>query len=265
MRDRLGIKVGEGAFADVHAWEPGRVIKLYRHGVSRRLAMHEARMTDAALSAGLPAPTVFGEAIVDGRIGLVLSRFDGPTLMALSRQGAVSPQDAGAILAELAFAVHETASPDTVPTLAAFLKGSLPGSDIPDHVAAAILAHVERLPAGNGLCHADLHPGNVIMAADGPKLIDWTGLVRAPAAFDLAVSHLLLSEIVAARVDDPQRPRAVDAAMQREYAWLTGTSMPELAASLSPYLPVARVSTLFADLPLAERQRLIESVEAALR
>src|SRR5450631_1174612 len=38
----------------------------------------------------------------------------------------------------------------------------------------------DRAPAaGGGLC-ADLHPGNVIMTADGPRLIDWTGAVAGP-------------------------------------------------------------------------------------
>ena len=43
--------------------------------------------------------------------------------------------------------------------------------------------------------HADLHPGNVIMTAGGPRLLDWTGAVRAPVAFDLAFGHIVLIEL----------------------------------------------------------------------
>src|SRR5262245_3956340 len=43
--------------------------------------------------------------------------------------------------------------------------------------------------------HADLHPGNVIMTAGAPRLLDWTGAVRAPVAFDLAFGHIVLIEL----------------------------------------------------------------------
>ena len=265
MLSQPGEKIGDGALADVHAWAPGQVIKLFKPGVSQRLVIHEARMTRAAFAAGLPAPAVSGEVVVDGRFGIVLSRFDGPTLMQLSRTGGITSEDAGSVLAALAFAIHRTEPPDDVPTLHAFVKASLRVSIIPGHIADGIMSLIKRLSPGNGLCHADLHPGNVIMSADGPKLIDWTGLVRAPAAFDLAVCHFLLSELVPGRVDDPERPRAVNSALQCDYARLAGTAVPDLLTSIAPYLPVARVAALFAALPLAERQQLIDSVEASLR
>ncbi|CAB4931710.1 unannotated protein [freshwater metagenome] len=36
------------------------------------------------------------------------------------------------------------------------------------------------------LCHGDVHPGNVVQSADGPVLLDWDLLCRAPAAWDHA-------------------------------------------------------------------------------
>ncbi len=45
MRGSLGDKIGEGAFADVHAWAPGQVVKLFRAGVPLRVGRWEARMT----------------------------------------------------------------------------------------------------------------------------------------------------------------------------------------------------------------------------
>lgn len=257
-------KIGEGALADVHAWAPGYVIKLFKQGIQHAVAAHEAQMTRAAAAAGLPAPAVLGEEVVGGRFGIVLSRFDGPTLMQLSRTHTIASDEAGSILAALAFSVHRTSPPEDVPTLHAFMKASFRVSDVPDHIANGVLSLIKRLPPDDGLCHADLHPGNVIMAADGPKLIDWFGMVRAPIAFDLAVCHFLMSDLIPERVDDPERPRAVNTAMQREYARLAGTSVPGLVASITPYLPIARCSALFAGLPLAQRQRQIDSIEADL-
>jgi Ser/Thr protein kinase RdoA (MazF antagonist) len=141
----------------------------------------------------------------------------------------------------------------------------LSGGMLPEHITTGILALIERLSPGDGLCHADLHPGNVIITADGPRIIDWTGLVRAGAAFDLGVCHLLLSELIPEHVDDPERPRAVDAAVHSEYARLTGMSPAALTAAMAPYLPIACVFALLGGALPGQRERLIQRVEASLR
>ena len=65
-------------------------------------------MTRAAFAVGLPAPEVFDEITLDGRFRIVLSRFDGPTLLQLLQTGAVTHDQAGAILATLSLSVHKT-------------------------------------------------------------------------------------------------------------------------------------------------------------
>jgi len=102
------------------------------------------------------------------------------------------------------------------------------------------------------------------MTADGPRIVDWTGAVRAPAAFDLGCCHIALTELAPEVADDPQRPRAVNAAAQSEYARLTGMSQAALAAAMEPYLPIARVRILL-GVASAQRERLIQRIEAALR
>jgi len=58
MRGSLGEKIGEGGSADIHAWAPGQVVKLFKPARGRqRLSRHEAQMTRA----GLPVPEVFDE------------------------------------------------------------------------------------------------------------------------------------------------------------------------------------------------------------
>src|SRR5215475_6009818 len=195
MRGSLGEKIGEGGYADVHAWAPGQVVKLFKADVPRELSWWEARMTRAVFAAGGPALEVFDEVTVEGRFGIVLSRLDGPTLLQLTRSGAVTFGQAGAILASLYMSVHKTPPPPDVLFLRDWMDDSLQftGNMVPKYIATGILALIERLQPGDGLCHTDLHPGNVIMTADGPRIIDWTGAVRAPAALDLAFCHVLLS------------------------------------------------------------------------
>jgi hypothetical protein len=264
----LGEKIGEGAMADIHVWAPGQVLKLCKPGIRWRAGLHEARMTRAAYAAGLPAPEVLDEVTVEGRFGMVLPRFDGPTLLQLSQTSAITPDQTGAILASLCISVHKTPPPAEVLSLREYVDASLrlSGDRLPEHIATGVLPLIERLPPGDGLCHGDLHSGNVIMTAEGPRLIDWTGMVRAPAAYDLGILHILLSELAPEIADDPERPRAVNAALQSEYARLSGIIPAALTAAMEPYLLIVRVLVLLAGAwSPALLERLTQRVEADLR
>jgi hypothetical protein len=116
MRGSLGEKINQGGTADIHAWAPGQVVKLFKEGFPLWLGQQEARMTQAVFAAGVPAPELFGEVTLDGRFGIVLGRLDGPTLLQVTRGGAVTFAEAGAILASLGLSVHRmTSCPNTSP------------------------------------------------------------------------------------------------------------------------------------------------------
>jgi hypothetical protein len=65
------------------------------------------------------------------------------------------------------------------------------GGELDDEARRGIEQAVERWPdwanpAGAVVCHGDVHPGNVIMSADGPVLIDWDLMCLAPPGWDHA-------------------------------------------------------------------------------
>lgn len=267
MQGFLGDKIGEGTTADIHVWAPGRVLKLFKAGAPSRFGRHEARMTRAALAAGAPAPEVFDEVTLEGRFGFVMPRFEGPTLRDLLLTQALTSEQVGAILATLYISVHRTSPPPGVVSLRDWVDTASRQSDcvLPRDIAAGVLGLIDRLPPGDGLCHADLHPGNVIMTADGPRIIDWACSLRARAVFDIARCHVTLSELVPEDCD-PELPRAINAAVQSEYARLAGMSLAELTATMEPYLPILRAFVLLQQRPAtpAQRERLIQRIPAAL-
>lgn len=262
----IGEKIGEGTYADIHAWAPGQVVKLFKPRVPMELGWHEAQMTQAVFGAGGPAPEMMGVMTLGGRFAMVLPRFDGPTLLKLSRSGALKHEEVGNLLAALFLAVHKTAPPAGVPDLYTSIEGSLRSGHgaIPTHIGAGILALIERLAPKDGLCHGDLHPDNVIMTADGPRLIDWIGAVRGPAALDLACTHFLLDEIAPEYVDDPERPRTIDAVMRAEYARLAGVSPAVLTATIETYMPIVYFRALLGGALPDHRERLIRRLEETL-
>jgi hypothetical protein len=144
MRGSLGEKIGDGAFADVHAWAPGQVVKLFKAAVPQRVSWWEARMTRAVFAAGGPAPEVLGEVTLEERFGIVLL---ASTPLRLSRRGAITHAQGGAIIASLCPSVHNMPAPRDILLLRDLMDGSLrcSGGAIPEHIATGILALIERL------------------------------------------------------------------------------------------------------------------------
>jgi hypothetical protein len=265
MRGSLGEKIGEGVFADVHAWAPGQVVKLSKPGIPNWVLQHEAQMTRAVFATGGPAPEVLGEVTLDGRFGIVLPQFDGPTLMQAMRTGAITREQAGVILATLCLAVHKTRPPPDALSLREAMDARLrfAGSLLPERMTSGVLALIEHLAPDDVLCHSDLHPGNVIMTAQGPRLIDWLGAARAPAAYEMAQCQVLLAELGPEHGDDLQA--TVNSVLQAEYARLAGIAPAALMAAMQPYLPIVRVFLLLGGAAPHMRKRLMQRVEAALR
>ena len=270
MREPLGDKIGQGGTADIHVWAPGQVVKLFRQGFPPRLGQHEARMTQAVFAAGVPAPEVFGEVTLDGRFGIVLERLDGPTLLQATRAGAVTFDQAGATIASLALSLHRMSPPPEALHLHRWMEAAFrrSGDMVPRHIASGILALLDRLQQpGDGLCHGDIHPDNVIMTADGPRLIDWSFAIRAPATLDHALTHVSLTEFALDVTDNPKRPLAVNASAQSEYARLCGQPVAALNQAMESWLPIAIVRYfLIMGGPTSERwRRMMQRAEAALR
>jgi hypothetical protein len=266
MQGSLGEKIGEGATSDVYAWAPGQVLKLFKAGAAQGLGWHEARMTRAVFAAGGPAPEVLGEVWLEGRFGIVLPRLDGPTLLQLWETGALTSEQAGAILAPLYISIHRTPQPKEVLCLRDWFSALSRGIGlVPEHIATGVLTMIERLPPQDVLCHGDLHPGNVIMTAQGPRIIDWSATVRAPAAFDLWRCDINLKALAYAP-EDPGPAGALNAVTWSEYERLAGMSPAALTAAIGPYLPILRAVALAEGAlgALIPREQLIQRLKADL-
>ena len=153
--------LAQGRAADVFDRGDGTVLRRYRidHDTER-----EAEVMAWAREAGLPVPKVHRSEGTD----LVMDLVPGPTML---EDLAARPWRVVAhalLLSDLLDRVGRVRAPDWLAT--------------PDGV-----------PPGVALLHLDLHPMNVILALDGPVIIDWTNAARGEADFDSAYSDVLMS------------------------------------------------------------------------
>lgn len=130
--------------------------------------------------------------------GLVLRRYRDEAQSAQSEASAMRAAAAGGVRVPR---VHRVAGPDLVmdavtgPTMLAEL---LTHPDRAEHYGAVLAdlhRRLDRVPSepSTGLVHGDLHPGNVLMSAEGPVLIDWTNSGWADRSLDLAITWVVLA------------------------------------------------------------------------
>lgn len=150
--------VGSGRDADVYALDGGRVLRRYRAGGD--VAAESAIMAYVA-SLGYPVPRVDRAEGPD----LVMERIDGPTMLRAMVGGELTVTDGAEILADLHRRLHELPS------------------------------RPNRAP-GSRVLHLDLHPDNVLLGPHGPVVIDWRNATDGEPESDLALSALILAEVV---------------------------------------------------------------------
>jgi aminoglycoside phosphotransferase (APT) family kinase protein len=145
-----------GRDADVYALGEDRVVRRYRNGHPVR---DEAQYMRHVAQHGYPVPAVYQ---VDGP-DMILERLSGPTLADAARAGEVDPVEVGELHADLHRRLHAIPAPS--------------GTD------------------GSVVVRGDLHPENVILTADGPRVIDWCNAEEGPPEFDVAMTAIIFAQV----------------------------------------------------------------------
>jgi Ser/Thr protein kinase RdoA (MazF antagonist) len=185
----IGVKLGAGREADVHAWGDEAVVKLYRPGF---LGHRAEAVALAKLDGHGIAPKLVDTVEFDGRTGLVLERLDGSDMLSLLQRQPWRVLGLARALAGTHLAVHEVPAPADLPELRQALAARIADAVLPAHLRAYALRVLDALPDGDRLCHGDYHPGNVLVAADRVAVIDWPNAARGVPEADHARTMLLL-------------------------------------------------------------------------
>jgi aminoglycoside phosphotransferase (APT) family kinase protein len=189
----LGEIVARGTRSTVHAYGRGAVIKVPAASTPEDWIRYEARYAEAARGAGAPAPRLMGIEQIDGRAASVWERVEGRLMWELVVERPDQSAALGRLLADVQQALFVLVPPVTLPRQRDRLVSKI------RRAAATIDASLGRalafLPppvSSLRLCHGDLHPSNVILAPDGPMIVDWFDASRGDPIADVARSSVTL-------------------------------------------------------------------------
>ncbi|KOU57587.1 phosphotransferase enzyme family protein [Streptomyces sp. MMG1533] len=151
-----GRLLGSGRANDVYEIDEAWVVRRNREGWGDAAA--EGAVMEFVRGHGYPVPRV--RPADSTRTELVMERLYGPTMLEACLTGSLGPDEAGVTLARLLRDLH------TIPP---------------------------RRSTGRVL-HLDLHPDNVILTADGPRVIDWTNTEEGEPGLDWGISAMILAQ-----------------------------------------------------------------------
>jgi aminoglycoside phosphotransferase (APT) family kinase protein len=260
----IGARVGAGREAEVFAWGDDAVVKLFRPGFAGHRT--EAAALTALDGHGI-APRLIDVVEQDGRTGLVLERLDGRDMLALLQRHPARILRCARTLAETHRAVHAVAAPPGLPDLRQVLATRIGRAALPSPLHAFALQVLDGLPDGDRLLHGDYHPGNVLVAEDRVRVIDWVNAARGAPEADHARTLLLL-RWSALPPDMPAVFRALlrlgRARLAREYARAYLRGSPRSPSTVASWLTVHAAARLAEGIE-AEHSVLIRLVDQARR
>ncbi len=182
-------KIGDGRLAEVYAWGEGRVVKLFRPEFGTDLTAEATRIAQLITAVGAPAPRCHGTVEIEGRVGVVFDRMDGPLH---GEQLAVD--DPIALIGDFArlhARIHTFEAPN-LPSFESMMTHVTSGLET--EIVEAVSQRVADLDDGVTLLHADYHPFNVMRSGAEWLAIDWDAACHGPRAAGVARSQFLLME-----------------------------------------------------------------------
>lgn len=183
-------KIGSGAQADIFLHN-GAGIKLFREGYETSYAVYEKEITETIAKTGLPIANMTEVFRVDNRIAIRMDYIPGEPL---GNRMQKEPQHIVRYLnqmARLQLDMH-TKKPILPFTYKQRLRNSIQSCDnIPSDIKSDLFNTLAHLPDGNGLCHGDFHPGNLLIQGETLFIIDWIDASSGCPSGDVCRSYLL--------------------------------------------------------------------------
>lgn len=209
--------IAVGGTADIYDLGNGKVFKRFHEDKLDYCIENEIECTSSEVAVSLGAPKIY-ERVKDERgRGFIMEYVTGRSMLEeMFRLGAEFDIEKNA--EEMAKLQYKISRFDG----SMFPKGHdvmreriLQSGYLDDTMKSKLLKLLESLPQGTGVCHSDLHPGNIIVTKDGFRVIDWCDTMCDSPWLDVAWTLLIfesVSELPGVNTEELNKSR---------YAWKT--------------------------------------------
>ncbi len=188
--------IARGGQADIYELGGDRVLRVIRDGKYRELAETEYSVLCALHENGRDVPKPYEFTSADGKPALVVERIQGPSMLEAIGKDPIHMRRWAREFARLH---HAVLLPADIPNVR---KGTdrerylLNHSELLDTRMREFASTLhDSLPDGDILCHADFHPGNILIGNGRYYIIDWFGAYAGSAVSDVAHTYLLLRNV----------------------------------------------------------------------
>lgn len=189
--NELGRLLGTGKEAEVY--ELGeRVLKLYKATASKSSAFREAAILAIVEALALPAPTVSEVRQFGDRWGFVMTRASGPTFADLI---ATRPSLVPTCLDEMVrvhIQLHDQPGAKFFGLKARLSSNIREATCLGASRQERLLVGLKAMPDGEGLCHGDFHPGNIVGSPGQSVVVDWLDACCGSPAADVCRTYVLM-------------------------------------------------------------------------
>ena len=204
MNENLVSPIAYGRTAEIYAWHPDQVLKLFYDWFEIEAIEYELRIAHELQSVGLPVPHV-GELIqVNGRKGLIYQRINGVSMFEMLSRKPWKIIYYARRMAELHARMHASTIQANIPPLHQKLKYKIHHAvTLPDVLRSKTLDLLEKMPQGDRLCHGDFHPGNIMVTEQGEVIIDWIDSALGNPMADLARTTIIIMGVIGSQTKVP--------------------------------------------------------------
>ncbi len=193
---QLPSPIAIGRSAEIYAWDPGKVIKLFFADIPLTDIDYEYSNTREANSLGISPMRCYEKIAIEDRTGIVLDFIDGISLTKLPEKEPLQLFSVPKILAELHANLHKKET-NSLRDIRSYAKSMLhldPLHFLSSEEKKKAEQVIETLPSGSSFLHMDFHPENVIVSDKSNIIIDWRTAARGNPAADVAYTVFLFHD-----------------------------------------------------------------------
>lgn len=187
-----GKLIGQGRTAEIFEWGEDKILKLFRHGISKTLSEAEYKASLQINKKLNSSPKVYDFIEIDGRSGIIYERIYGTTMLKVISTKPWKLSKEAHSLAKLHKSIQQKVDFE-LPKYTDRLKSCISEVNLlSDDLKGKLYKYIDTLPDDNVLCHGDFHPDNILITKDNVIVIDWMTAANGNPLADVARTSVML-------------------------------------------------------------------------